>query len=48
MFNARSLKNKFLDLETLATTDDFHIIGESKSWLNSENRDFLADYNMSN
>ena len=48
MFNARSLKSKFSDLEALATSEDFHIIGVSESWMNTENRDFLAEYNLPN
>ena len=36
MFNARSLKNKFSDLEALATSEEFHIITVSKSWINTE------------
>ena len=46
MFNARRLKNTFSDLEALAVSDDFHIIGVSESWINTENRDFLAEYNL--
>ena len=40
MFNARSLRNKFSDLEALAISEEFHIIGISESWINTENRDF--------
>ena len=47
MFNARILKNKFSDLEALAASDDFHIIGVSELWINTENRDFLVEYNLS-
>ena len=46
MFNARSLRNKFTDLEALVTSEDYHIIGVSESWLNTVNRDFLAEYNL--
>ena len=46
MFNARSLRNKFTDLEILSATNEYHIIGVSESWLNTENRDFLAEYNL--
>ena len=48
MFNARSLRNMFSDLEALAASDDFHIIGVSESWINTENIDFLAEYNLPN
>ena len=44
MFNARSLRNELLDLE--AKSEDFHIIAVSESWINTENRDFLAEYNL--
>ena len=46
MFNARSLRNKFSDLEAFASTEDFHIIAVSESWIYTENRDFLALYNL--
>ena len=39
---------EFSDLEALAASDDFHIIGISESWINTENRDFLAEYNLLN
>ena len=46
MFNARSLRNKFSDLEALATSEDCHIIAVSDSWFKTENRDFLAEYDF--
>ena len=46
MFNARSIRNKFIDLEALAASEKYHIIGVSESWLDTENRDFLAEYNL--
>ncbi|XP_045128934.1 uncharacterized protein LOC123514804 [Portunus trituberculatus] len=46
LINARSLRNKFSDLETLAALENYHIIGITESWLNSANRDFLAEYNL--
>ena len=46
MFNARSIRNKFTDLEALAASDEYHIIGISESWLDTLNRDFLAEYNL--
>ena len=48
MFNTWSLSNKFSDLESLAASDDFHIIGVSESWINTENKDFLSEYNLFN
>ena len=48
MFNAHSLRNKFSDLEALATPEKFHIIGVSESWINTENKAFLEDYNLPN
>ena len=44
--NARSLRNKFEDLQVLAATDNYDIIGVTESWLNTENRDFLAEYKL--
>ena len=46
MISARSLRNKFSELEALATSEDFHIIAVSESWINTENRDFLTEYNL--
>ena len=46
MFNARSIRNKFEDLETLAAANDYHIIGVSESWLDTENRDYLAEFRL--
>ena len=40
MFKGRSIKIKFSDLEALATSEEFPIIGVSESWINTENRDF--------
>ena len=48
MFNVCSLRNKFSDLEALAASNDFHIIGLSESYISTENRDFLAEYNLPN
>ncbi len=44
--NARSLRNKFSELEEIAFTEDYDIIGVTESWLNLQNRDFLAEYNI--
>ena len=46
MFNVCSFRNKFSDLEALATSEDFHIIAVSESWINTENRDFLEEYSL--
>ena len=42
--NARSLRNKFSDLESLALTEDYDIIGITETWINTEVRDYLAEY----
>ncbi len=42
--NARSIRNKFLDLKELAATDKFDIIAITESWLNTKDRDFVAEY----
>ena len=44
--NARSLRNKFSDLEEIAFTENFDIIGVTESWLNVEVRDYLAEYKI--
>ena len=42
--NARSLRNKFTDLETLALTENYDIIGITETWINTEVRDYLAEF----
>ncbi len=44
--NARSLRNKFEDLQILAATDDYDIIELTESWLSKEKRDFIAEYKL--
>ena len=46
LINARSLRNKFSDLEELAFTENYDVIGITESWLNTEQRDFLAEYDL--
>ena len=46
LVNARSLRNKFTDLETHAFVDDYDIIGITESWLDTKQRDFLAEYSL--
>ena len=46
MINARSLRNKFSDLEALAAVDDYDIIGITETWLNTDRRDYLAEYSL--
>ncbi|MBW6351538.1 endonuclease/exonuclease/phosphatase family protein, partial [Pseudomonas aeruginosa] len=44
--NARSIRNKFSDLEELVFTENYDVIGITESWLNTEDRDFLAEYSL--
>ena len=44
--NARSLRNKFSDLEEIAFTENYDVIGVTESWLNIEVRDYLAEYKI--
>ncbi len=44
--NDRSIRNNFLDLEEFADTEKFDIIAIAESWLNTKNRDFLAEYDF--
>ena len=46
LVNARSLRNKFHDLTAIAFLENFDIIGVTESWVNTEKRDFLAEYNI--
>ena len=38
--------NKFHDLAAIAFLENFNIIGVTESWVNTEKRDFLAEYNI--
>ncbi len=38
--------NEFSDLEELVATEKFDIIAITESWLNTKDRDFLAEYNL--
>ena len=40
------MRNKFSDLEEIAFTGHYDIIGVTESWLNLEVRDYLAEYNI--
>ena len=40
------MRNKFEDLETLAAMDLYHVIGITESWLDTSNRDFIAEFSL--
>ncbi len=40
MFNARSIRNKFPDLQILAASEDYQIIGVSELWLDTRKEIF--------
>ena len=40
MINARSIRNKFHDMEALAASEDLHIVGITVTWLDTVNRLF--------
>ncbi len=47
--NARSIRSFYLFifyLEELAVTEKFDIIAITESWLNTKDRDFLAEYDL--
>ena len=44
--NTRSLRNKFSDLEEIAISENYDIIGITESWLNTDVRDYLAEYKI--
>ncbi len=48
MFNARSIRNKFPELEAVATIDEFYsyIIGVTETCFNTNQRKFLAEYTV--
>ena len=44
--NARSLRNKFHDLQGLVSTDKVDIICITETWLDTGKRDFLGEYHL--
>ena len=40
------MRNEFHDLAAIAFLENFDIIGVTESWVNTEKRDFLAEYNI--
>ena len=46
LINARSLRNKYINLETLTANGEYHNIGVAETWINTENRDYLAEYQL--
>ena len=40
------MRNKFHDLAAIAFLENFDIIGVTESWVNTEKRDFLAEYDI--
>ena len=44
--NSRSLRNKFSELEEAVLTENYDVIGVTETWLNTEARDYLAEYNI--
>ena len=46
LINARSLRNKFDNLAAITFLENFDVIGVTESWIDTEKRDFLAEYNI--
>ena len=46
MFNARSIRNKFSELEALAASEEYHVIGVTESWINMQDGDFSAEFRL--
>ena len=44
--SVHSIRNKFVDLEEIVLADNYDIIGITESWLNTEDRDYLAEYSL--
>ena len=40
------MRNKFTDMEEVVFTENYDIIGVTETWLNTESRDFLAEYTL--
>ena len=46
LFNARSLRNKFLEFQALVATENPHLVAISETWIKSSTRDFEAEFEI--
>ncbi len=44
--NARSIRNKFREKQTLVKVKSWDIIGITETWIHSQDRDFIGEFNM--
>lgn len=46
-FNADCFGDKYADLDVLTVSEERHIVGVTESWFDTESRNYLAEYNLS-
>ena len=46
MFNARSIRDKFLDLRALVATENPDLVAITESWLKTSSRDFEGEFEI--
>ena len=44
LFNARSIRNKFLEFRGLVATEEPEIVAITESWVKTSNRDFEGEF----
>ena len=44
LFNARSIRNKFLEFQALVATEDPHLVGITESWIRTSVRDLEGEF----
>jgi hypothetical protein len=46
LLNARSIRNKFKELQALVKINNWDVIGITESWLKLKDKDFIGEYNL--
>ncbi len=46
LINARSIRNKFRELQALVKVKSWDIIGITEIWIHSQDRDFIGEFNI--
>ncbi len=44
--NARSIRNKFRELQGLVTVKSYDIIAITETWIHSQDRDFIGEFRL--
>ncbi len=46
LINARSIRKKFRELQALVKVKSWDIIGITETWIHSQDRDFIGEFNI--